>query len=75
VVRGSGEVNRWCLSGGGKVYGWWDLDFREFEWWALREKGEERWRVCMALGESGEKGRESDLKAGHVRPKNEYGRT
>jgi hypothetical protein len=31
--------------------------------------------VCTALAENGEKGRESDLKAGHARPKNEYVRT
>jgi hypothetical protein len=40
---------------------------------SFRCLGRERQReTCTALGENGEKGRESDLKAGHARPKNEY---
>jgi hypothetical protein len=48
--------------------------------WILGRLGEERtrrrWEGLYGKGEeNGEKGRNSDLKAGHVRPKNEYVRT
>jgi hypothetical protein len=36
---GGVEVPRWCLGGCGKVFGWWDLDIREYGWWDLSEKG------------------------------------
>jgi hypothetical protein len=48
--------------------------------WILGRLGEERtqrrWKGLYGGGEeNGENGRNSDLKAGHVRPKNEYVRT
>jgi hypothetical protein len=51
------------------VFGWWDLDIRELG----EKRTRRRWEGLYGRGEeNGEKGRNSDLKAGHVRPKNEY---